>query len=147
MYDRFVSLIAIVAVIACPMWCCGDNCQGASCCALDECCHEETSPAACHHCGDADCCGGNSSQEHDEETPDRHPSKPSCQGVCGGAVIEEACEMRRPDDSFHLPLIGHDWSGVSVPTHFRNVGTEQPPCIGAKNHGRFVRILHMSFLC
>jgi len=147
MFTRLVSLVLVAAVIACPMWCGNGVCHADQCCIADECGSEEQSSACCPLHAAADCCTGNVAQEHDEDAPGRCPNESACQGVCGGAVFEKSCELNGPDGSFFLPTIGHDGSTVSLLSHFRIVGVQHHPCISAKNHGRFVRTLHSSFLC
>ena len=147
MFNRLISLVLIAAVIACPMWCGNGVCPAHQCCAAQECSLDEQSLASCPQHGTVDCCRENSSEEHDEDAPCRCPDTSTCQGVCGGAVFEKSCELDGPDIPFFLPMIENDGSIVSLLAHFRTVGAEHHHCLSARNHGRFVRTLHSSFLC
>ena len=147
MFERLVSLVLILTVIACPMSCSNGTCQVDQCGAHSECSLEEQSCVSCPLHGSADGCTENSSQEHDKDVPSRCPDDTSCQGICGGAVFEKSCELNGPDSSIFLLMTAHHRSIASLLTQFRRVSAGQLHCFAAKNHGRFVRVLQMSFLC
>ena len=149
MFDRLVALVLIAAVIACPLWCGNVFCRGDQCCAADECSLEEQSPASCPRQGNA-CRGQNRadcSEESNENAPCRRPGKSSCQGICGGAVFEKSCELDEPDISFFLPMLENVGLFDTLLVHFRTAVAEHHHCPSSKNHGRFVRTLHSSYLC
>lgn len=146
MLDRLVSLVLIVAVIGCPLYCGSGVCHADQCCAAGECNIEEQTPVSCSAHGAADCCCENSSEAPDQDPPSRCPDASTCQGVCGGAVLESSSELDEPDLSFFLPIVDDD-SIVSTLAHSRSVDPGNNRCLSAKNHGRVVRTLHSSFLC
>ena len=143
MFDRFVSLLLIAAVIACPMWCDSGVCQ---CCAPVGWSAEGDSPKSCS-LNEAACCCERSEQDKERDVPRPCPDTSNCQGVCGGAVIEKPCELDEADASFLPLLMITDESIVSLQLQIRAVAVEHHCCPGTKNYGRFVRTLHSSFLC
>ena len=146
MFDRFVSLVQIVAVVACPMGCGEVVCCGGQGSITYE-CSSETEPALCPVQGIAECCRGDSTQDQHRETPSGCPDRTSCQCVCGGAVFEKPRELDGIDASCFLTLMDGDGTMMSLLSHFRTTGAEFQGCVGARNHGRSLRTLHMSFLC
>lgn len=137
MLARTVSLVLIVATIACPLWC------GESVCQADQCCPGEQS--AVPDC----CCRGceQSTPDNDSQPPGDSPEKSSCQGVCGGAVLQKRSEWNDVSAAFFVSLIN-----IEAPITARLVecnaqrGTHDWHGRGG-NHGRSLCALHMSFLC
>lgn len=145
MFARIVSLVQIAALLACPMGCASGTCAGEACPGGDagtsssETASTEASEQICN------CCCNRSAEDQKTPVPQRCPDEASCQGICGGAVVEKLVELDLPEFAF-LPLtieagathgIGH--SILSTMPH--------PPSLPAVNHGRFVRALRCSFLC
>ena len=147
MFTRIVSLLLMAAVVACPM-CRGEGVRSAChCCAADGGSLQQHSSCACSVHGTDDCQCEKPAQNSDEHTPNGCPKKGSCQGVCGGVVIEKPCEFEEPYAMFLMPPIDSDGSQVSLLAQYRADGLGFHFYISAKNHGRFVRTLHSSFLC
>ena len=142
MFARIVSLVQIAAIIACPMWCDSGLCHAGQCCSV-----KQSAAQVCPVHGTAKCCCNQKSHDNDDNRgPCRCPGK-SCQGVCGGAVFEKPIEVNNASDSFLRPLVEAE---ISFPLQLAECPTLDVQhhwhCHGG-NHGRFVRILHMSFLC
>ena len=151
MFTRLISLVLIVAVIACPMWCSNGQCLAGQClagqcCATADCSLEKRSTQVCPTHDTKNCCC-ESVPGREEPEPHRCPEESSCQGICGGAVFEKTCEFKSIEASFFVPLSAKDSSVVSLLARARTFCSEHPHQLSAKNHGRFMRTLHSSFLC
>ena len=148
MLERSISLTLIAAVIACPMWCGNGVCYACRTCDAVDCGRGEEPPASCPLHRAVDCACNGSSQESDPGAPSRCPDKGVCQGVCGGAVIEKLGQLDGIEASLIFRVIGSDGSMDSLLAQRRAVYAERfCNCGSVKNHGRFVRTLHSSFLC
>ena len=145
MHSRLVSLVLIAAVIACPMWC------GNGLCCASECYLSQDVDAAGQASmeGKPNCCC-------DDEIPSRRPdnrqSPPestefSCQGICGGAIFERSVDVDHGSHLHCLPLIDDDAPVTAQLADCGSPRSEQHRCRSDSNHGRFVRTLHMSYLC
>ena len=140
MFDRLVSLLLTVAVVACPVRCDNGVCHY---CAVDECGIDKVTDL-CILRDAATCCCADSREEKGRDVP--RPVESNCQGICGGAVFEKPSEFDCADASVSLPLLDTTES-IAIPlTRIREVGVEHYCCSGSKNHGRFVRTLHSSLL-
>lgn len=143
MIARTVSVILIVALIACPLWCGNGQLHAAQCCSVQQSLNHDCTV----HGTDADCCKDSCSGDGDRG-PSRCPIQSSCQGVCGGAVIEKPVEVDNAADPFYLPRIDTDTQFV---THVLECSTTHRAehhchCRGSSNYGRSLRSLQMSFL-
>lgn len=145
MFVRIVSLLLIVAVIACPLacgtgvcWCCADDIVN-----LSSPIEQATESSPC----DRNCCCNESADHSNKPAPRRSPVKSMCQGVCGGAVFEEPCSLDDSEAIVYLPSIQKDTAYVPLSTQRETVEVGFPQCIRAKNQGRCMRVRHMSFLC
>ena len=148
MLTRIISVVLIAAVIACPMWCGSGVCHTGRCCAADgSSLEKQDSYAVCSVHGKKDCGCEKSSRDNDEHGPNRCPGNGLCQGVCGGAVFEKPFKLDGPYLFSFLLLIDSDDSNISLLADYRTVGTGHHHCLSPKNHGRFMRMLHSSFLC
>jgi len=94
---RFVTLLSILAILVCPLWCAAGICadhgeaslvQNSSACC---CCHEE-SPG-------------------EEQLPS---SQGNCQGVCGGAVLSAPMQVDLDFEISNLSLDATAYELVSV---------------------------------
>jgi hypothetical protein len=138
MLNRVITLIVIAAIIACPMWCASGL---VSCCATGETQSDQVETAGC-------CCRHNSLGETNKPASDNHPKSPekSCQGVCGGAVLEKPAQWNHGQDrEFLLPLVCE----TSVADALMGSPSQPAACdsLAGGNLGHFLRKLHMSFLC
>jgi hypothetical protein len=143
MLERFVVLVTIAALLACPMRCCDDQCSAAHCCSSAP---EVASPETCSAQGGGACCCGKSASADGEDRPRPAPKKPSCQGVCGGAVLAKPAELPTDNEMICLPQIDLDGAIVTLPA-VRSSSGIAVVFPGEGNHGRLLRTLHMSFLC
>ena len=149
MFARIVSLVLIAALIACPLSCGSGVCHGSQSCAdggcvaENQCLHPVCSQLAT---ADNDCCD-ESSHDSGEPLPHPCPAKSSCQGICGGAVIEKPCEPDTADASTLLPPTSTDDAFVSLPSVIPTEIVTSPECVRGDNQGRFMRTLHMSLIC
>ena len=144
MYSRTVSLALIAAVVACPLWC------GSGCCNAGQCCPqgESSQSDACCVSQTRDCCS-NADQHGERGSEQQAPcqSQTSCQGGCGGAVIEKSVEVDGFSDVFFMPQLDAH-APVATPQLQCGHDRHQQHCCGSDgNHGRGLRTLHMSFLC
>ena len=159
MISRIVSIGLIAAVIACPVWCGGEVCH-------TETCQPQAVSATSSLCAapraDGPCCpagrhgenghgenghGENGHGENGQQPPCPCGSQSSCQGICGGAVLEKAVDINSLAEVLSLPL-----NDACAPVAARRVtcghlGDGPPRRDSSANHGRCVRTLHMSFLC
>jgi len=164
MFSRTVSIGLIAAVIACPVWCSGGVCH-------TEACHPQSvsaeSDTCAAHRADGTCCpadgrcadergadergaderGADERCEDSQQPPCPCESQSSCQGICGGAVLEKGVDINSLAEMQVLPL-----NDACAPAAGRTVACGHlchgPDCRKSPaNHGRFVRTLHMSFLC
>ena len=141
MYPRVVSLILMVAVFACPLWCskglcCSDHqisteCQTSD---LDNCClcPCESSPA---------------DTDDKQRCPYEIPTKSRCQGVCGGAVLEKSLELDGIGDALIQPFQSTGESLGTQPVNVDLLTILHHRFWPGKNYGRCVRVRHSSFLC
>lgn len=149
MLARIVSLVQIAVVVACPMWCSSGlchagACHGQSCCPSSSSPNQD-SPLLLTESG-CDCC---KQRSHDaEKLPEPQPCPiKTCQGVCGGAVLEKPIELDDALGSFFCPL---NDGGFSCTHSFAEceTGIRDHDWLGyCTSHGRRVRILHLSLLC
>ena len=134
MFARLLHLLLIAALLGCPAWChvglcCGTQEQADAAPSCRACCQEcpkRHPPAA-----PAPCC------PHD-------PDSSACQGICGGAVLEKTAEAVDTAQTAGqwLPLDGFlSIEPPEAPAAWRKVGYARA------TPGRFIRQLHMSFLC
>ncbi|MDP6443496.1 MAG: hypothetical protein QGG36_29290 [Pirellulaceae bacterium] len=138
MPKRTITTILIAALIACPLWCDNGSCHTGDCPTSD--CHGATeAPDACcrlHEDGD--------SQQREQPRPCPYPT--SCQGICGGAVLEKPVELYDNTADYFLPTIDDD-SQVAHRLIEESATTTGDGCYGGGNFGRCLLTLHMSFLC
>ncbi len=141
MFFRMAHIALITAVIACPLLCRIGHCAG--CCAEKQ-SVESTCPAS--EIGN-DCCRGASQDGQDQRPCDRGPGAFDCQGVCGGAVLEKPGSLSRPTE-IRLP---HEFNAHPSPSASRLAERQRYTVVhsfdGSMTPGRYIRILHMSFLC
>ena len=142
---RLISSVLILVIVGCPLWCSHGLCGSTSCCGA------KTGPALICISQKATCCqerttGRNTTSPARER--DSHPShnKSLCQGVCGGAVLQESFGIERTDSAFLLPLC----DTLPATTRLSRVNLQSVyyhwhDCPG--NFGRWLRTLHMSMLC
>lgn len=135
MFSRTISCLAILAVIACPLWCSAGLCQGGDCCATTL---STPAESCCDRCG----------SEQEEQAPVPSPQKSSCQGVCGGAIFEKPCQINGLETVVLRPLpAAIDDVSVDTGAAPRHSEIDKPPRNGPDNVGRTLRALQMSFLC
>ena len=143
MSHRIVSIVLILAVTLCPLWC-G---MGVCCADLDrslaDCVPELGSVATAH--GDC-CCGNGAPHGESPRSNDHRPEHQRCQGICGGAVVEKSQAIR---------------ASCPGPELFARVATDRSPCRAADAdvgsyaaslrsssiYGRSLRAQQMSWLC
>ena len=130
-----VSLILTMAIIVCPLQC------GSGWCDVAGCCMDRPTAAPCQ----AECCRPPAVPEDDQNVPGPIPKKSSCQGVCGGAVCVKPCELDVPQVTSVLPAIATQESSSRWADHRWFDRLEHLHC--GSNHGRTLRILHVSYLC
>jgi hypothetical protein len=141
MLERIVVLVTIAALIACQMRCCDGQCPAANCCSSTP---EDSAHESCS--GGGACCCGRSTSADDEHRPRPAPKKPSCQGVCGGAVLAKPAELPNGKEMICLLQIDLDGTIATLPVARSSSGIAIA-FPGEGNHGRKLRTLHMSFLC
>ena len=142
MLARSVSVILIAVVIACPMWCGNGVCHADQCCSA-----KQSSYEVCPVQGTDHCCCDQSSPDSDHPCPSKTSGKSSCQGVCGGVIFGKPIKLNDVADSFIVSLMDTE-ALVVVRLVERNIhGIEHYRHCRGGNHGRFLRTLHMSFLC
>ena len=156
MYSRTVSLVLIAAIVACPLWC------GAGLCAGNQCSQQgKSSPADWYPAPPAtkNCCMTDGPDYNDSQSDGKKPDKDaddqqcpwrsqsSCQGVCGGAVIEKSFQLDDFSYEFLLALVDAHAPVGNCLIKYQRSGFQQQCCGGAANYGRCLRTLHMSFLC
>ncbi len=140
MYMRTASTVLIATIIACPLLCRNGLCQG--CCAA-----EQSSQLICPVHGTAHCCCPTTSHDGDGQRPcDDGPCKSSCQGVCGGAVIEKSNDFPVAADAWFLPLSDTSPCLASL-LAARQSRADECRFDCSTTPGRSIRTLHMSFLC
>ena len=136
MFHRCLSIVSILAVICCPLWC-----GVGLCCADAECELSVQAPSA------ANCCCGHGAPEGERRCPeDRRSGNTNCQGICGGAVLEKPHMVR---DASQGPVLGVAHaiaypSGRITDSVSRRLAAE--PRAGQVS-GRSLRARHMSWLC
>ena len=146
-----VHYLLIATIVACPFLCRSRVCSSAGeCCAL-----ENGSQTCCDghsHNGHSHSENGHDEKSHDGHS-DHHPSSPSgnfpcgyCQCICGGAVIEHNDDdaTQQMDYPLHDVVVTSD-SIADVPLRQKRrtaLGHDGRIC-----PGRFLCLLHMSFLC
>ena len=141
MYSRIAHIALITAVIACPLLCRNGSCDG--CCAVNR-SVESTCPI--YDAGD-DCCRSTAQDGQDERPCDRGPDASNCQGVCGGAVLEKPSSLPKPTEM----RLRFEFNGQPSPPasllSVRPAYTLGHSFDDSMTPGRYIRILHMSFLC
>ena len=143
MRSRTVSLLLIGALIACPMWCGEGPCIAGLCGLTGE--HEVRKESEINK-GTTGCCKGCHKEQSDQQIPS-DCSEFSCQGICGGAILEKTVDVIHASPFFSQPPNERPAPVRARLADCANDGPE-PHCRGSDgNHGRFVRTLHMSFLC
>ncbi len=140
MYSRIAHIALIAAVIACPLFCRNGRCEG--------CCAEtlsvvSTCPAS--EVGNG-CCPSPSQDGQDQRPCDRAPDA-SCQGVCGGAVLEKSSSLPKPTEMRFRFEFNALPSPPGSPLPDRQAYTVVHSFDGSMTPGRYIRTLHMSFLC
>ena len=131
-----VSIMLIVAIIACPLGCSNGFCQGhgnhflsnsVEACIVDE----------------FDCCA--QSPSHERRSPSNRPCKTLCPGICGGAVLERPIDLSEGLDTFsNLETIDHPTARHREHSNIQRA--HQPIFPGDRNVGRSLRTLHESLL-
>jgi hypothetical protein len=139
MYSRIASIALITAVIACPLLCRNGRCEG--------CCVEKQSVAStCPASEEATGCCPSPTQD-DQRPCGRAPDATGCQGVCGGAVLEKSSSFPKPTEMrFRYEFNAHPSPPASLLAD-RQAYTVVRSFDGSMTPGRYIRILHMSFLC
>lgn len=144
MFSRTVSLGLIAAVIACPLWCC-DVLGASQCCATGD---SEREMGCSRQLSDC-CCG---EEEIPPQTPRRDDDQcpcdtAGCQGICGGAVLQESAELNLETSAVLLRVIdAHASESLKLLDCCRH-RLEHSPGGCCTNPGRAIRTLYMSFLC
>ena len=140
---RTVSVVLMLAVIACPIVCGSGICcaTGKSAMAM------ESRQLPCLESDMSQCgCEGKPS-DRSAPGPQQCPGKSSCQCVCGGAVMERSCAQDTSEALVFLPLESCGSLVQYFAPHHGTVDDQQHRHRGAANLGRFVRTLHSSLLC
>jgi len=146
MSHRTIPAILIVALLACPFRCSAGACCIAENCLEEQCLDEDPSqpseqePTCCSHCEK------NHSDSERDEFPSRCPDESSCQGVCGGAVIEKAPVVDLQNGVHFVPLTINETvflAFVAIP--WARQSEVRSNFDG--NVGRFLRTLHESLIC
>lgn len=137
-----VTAVQILAILVCPLTCV----SGHACCGADglmavaASCSAAVETPACDRC----CCQQESNEE--QHAPPAVPSEQNtCQGVCGGAVVEKPCELPAETNLLAVCNVVEDvspFTHVELPHHESFVFIH-----GSVNCGRALRTLHASFLC
>ncbi|MEX0726914.1 MAG: hypothetical protein WEB58_14720 [Planctomycetaceae bacterium] len=163
-FTRFVCLTTMMAILACPVWCGAGFCHsGRSPCAdANQMPQRDQGNLAVNGAADhapTCCCGCNRSARPAElalpqaaegdpqPVPyDDDPCQESCQGICGGAVVERADEFPLSYDAGFISLADSALHIAAGPANgFREADdARQKRCLLS---GREIRTLHMSFLC
>ncbi len=138
MFTRLNAIILMFAVLACPMGCGVGVCHDADCRL-----NESREVKCCEHCPQK--IGGDSElPDENDDLPDRCPNQSTCQGICGGAVLEKTCELNEHSRIFEFAV-------ESVNTVENLSGERLAHQVGNQsfrgNHGRFLRTLHDSLIC
>lgn len=145
--NRLIAAILILALLACPLWCGVGQSLNIGFSSIQKSSATE-SPSQQHRC--ACCCHRNETQQ--DKSSDRDPCSPdpensACQGICGGAILEQPTSLTTADLTFdHLPFVAaiifetdRSARGISFVLSERHSG--------GPLHGRQLRIAHQSFLC
>ena len=142
MFAHIVSLLQIVAIVVCPLGCgkglCHATLKGEGKQAAELVCLENRVPQCCCCCQKSSTPNKNTTVQSPENT---------CQGVCGGAVIDKPVEL---DLALFSILTSHLGTPVESPiliTACRWLEVEHVGHGHGGNYGRFVRTIHRSFLC
>ena len=139
---RFVSLILITVIIACPMWCgTGLLCHAGPPRVAHEC---EAAATDDHACGPFKSCCDESEPTGDENVP--CPDQ-SCQGVCGGAVLQKFSELSKPQAAEWLSTADAEPSATAQRAGNRMIGCANRYWDTGSTEGHSLRALHMSWLC
>jgi hypothetical protein len=136
MIRRFLSLLLVASITACPLICRG----GLQCCA--------SAPAAAAH-GCCESCHkpkASDSKSAPRELPSKTPG--GCEGcICGGAVIEDSTLPQVDVGSLSLPLPESHVVAIA-PDHSRSsIGFSVLLPDDGINQGRAMRCLMSSYLC
>jgi len=150
MTTRIVCMVLIAAVAACPM-CRGvgfsmgaagsdsaresvNGASGAACC----CCSDQLSGTELP---------GQATSGQETPAPNKAPRGSSCQGICGGAVLEKPCELEDFEPNVGTPLYAVPASTSLLMAHAASHVCQRLDGISRPHHGRFVRIQISSFQC
>ena len=163
MFNRIVSLLLVAVILACPMRCGRGICHAGQCCSQEKssrhsCAARGADPCQCNGSSHEDTCSesshadqcnecNKSSRDNDRSCPNQPPAKPSCQGVCGGAVVQKPNEFREAADSFFVPMTDTAASLIPRMVECKADGVVRYCHFRSGNYGRSLRALHMSFLC
>ncbi len=140
MFARCLSLVMILAVIACPLWCGNGRCDAAPCCSSKV---VGTSAACCAKHTTKSCSGDSSDDE--APCPVDFPTELSCQGICGGAVLEKPLQLPSVPTLFLTLIDVREVADCGKVESGRGALCDR--AVGSGNYGRVLRTLHMSFLC
>ncbi|MBM82619.1 MAG: hypothetical protein CMJ78_18810 [Planctomycetaceae bacterium] len=138
MYRKIVSLLLMTALIVCPVWCGDGFCIAGQCCVDAK--HEVPSSTVAPCCADCD-------EEHGDLPCPSDSGGVSCQGICGGAIVQKPVVLDHRSEDCFQPLIVDEAFSTARLTDCLNERTEQHCCGSGPNQGRSMRTLHMSFLC
>lgn len=146
MLDRIVSIVLIAAILACPAKCGKGLSHHSSCCPEQESSQLQSANPETDCC----CCKNESPEGKIDQPPapfgEPPPCELSCQGVCGGAIIENRCGVDAHINFCQLLPDAPELVAVSQLTDFcTHLGDHF--LHGGGNHGRSLRTLHLSFLC
>jgi len=132
MISKILSFILIATMLTCPLGC------GLS---VSACCAATASADGPGEENQRTCCCGEPDQQKKQSPADApREQNGSCQGICGGAVVEEM--FPAPSDvSFQPPVTFEQ----------QNLRSESEVCEFGRGEGDLtrppLRLLHMSFLC
>lgn len=146
MLTRFVIILQIIAIVACPLacssgWCCSNqNAVGGTAFSLDG----PAPPTCCAHCTSTRC---DDSPERPSETPaPGNCPEHQCQGICGGAVLEKPVELGTALGP-HAILVDSSVAYQTLICTGRSLHPGQNTSGPATVYGCALRCLHMSLLC
>lgn len=164
MLNRLISLLLAAAIIGCPIWCGHQPGHSGGCCAfpgdvtgpLEDsqtgaicCCASQHASSACQPLSDPDAAGDPS--ESPLPAPDGCPDESSCQGICGGAVIDKSRSWPEISHLSSLLTIDADVDAPRIENLRRRLDAiahwDSDPQLSKGNYGRLVRLRHCSLLC
>lgn len=147
MPTRLLSLLQIILLLACPLWCMSGECDR-SCCAVTpgmtfgpaDCDAAQTECCSC-------CCETAAQQDEAPPAPQRRPGQSRCQGVCGGAVIEKPVELSSPS-TWSLQVVTDAGTSAALQrTRLQRSDVDRHSIECDMTSGRTLRQIHMSLLC